>query len=330
VTAISMSTQDLKKQVLRHCGEVEDGTSTYDVSGQVMDYLNRAYVAILSGGNEFDIELSKPWTWAVVQNPWVQILKPTFTGTGTVTATNGSKTVSFSVAPTISLTNYLLKIDGLPDFMRVVSHAGGSITATLDAVYASDTVTTSYTAVLIDYKLKPNTNGILRLTQSFNTYQPQDLLSNDEQRIYFMDEQEMAKEYPVARIREGAPGFFSIQKKEPDGSIWVRLNKSPSVQTRMEFKGIEIPDPLIDSATSFPLIPVEHRDCLSKAASYYLLLDKNDQRFQMFLQLTQSKLKAMQKAEEKQKTQTSSTRGKLIPRRDIWQRGKRYIQQETS
>jgi CRISPR/Cas system-associated endonuclease/helicase Cas3 len=145
-----------------------------------------------------------------------------------------------------------------------------------------------------------------------------------------MDEQEMAKEWTIRRIMSGPPTHFSIQSKDNAGAYYVRFNKVATELTRVEYKYIEIPEALTDSATSIPMIPVEHRDCLALAAAHYLLLDKNDSRSEKFMQLTQQKLKAMQKAEEKQKTQTSKLRGKLMPRRDIWQRSKRYVVQETS
>lgn len=328
--ALTVSTQDLKKKVLRHCGEVDDGTSVYDQNGQVLEYLNKAYLAVISGGNEFDFELSKPWSWAVKKDPSVVILQPAYQ-TGTVSLTQGSKSITFSVAPTASLTGYLLQVSDRPDYMRIAGHAAGSTSATLDANYADATLSgAAFKAIVIDYKLAPTGNGIMRLTQSMTVYRSQDLQGDEEQRIYFMDEQEMAKEWTVRRIMTGPPTFFSIQSKDSAGAYYVRFNKVAAELTRVEYKYIEIPEALVDSTTSIPIIPVEHRDCLALAAAHYLLLDKNDSRSEKFMQLTQQKLKAMQKAEEKQKTQTSKLRGKLMPRLDIWQRSKRYVSQETS
>jgi hypothetical protein len=140
----------------------------------------------------------------------------------------------------------------------------------------------------------------------------------------------MNKDYPLRRILSGCPTSYCITLKDSAGVYYVRFNKTVTKDTRVEYKYIEIPDPLVDSATNVPLLPVEHRDALDFAASYFLLLDKNDDRAQMYFSLTQNKLKAMQKAEEKQKTQSSKMKGKLIARLDQYVRGKKMINQETS
>jgi hypothetical protein len=332
MAAISISTTDLKKSVLRHCGEVDDGTSFYDKNGWVLDYLNKAHVSILGGGNEFDFELSKPWSWAVVQNPQVIVLQPPYTPTsGGATVTLGSNQVVFDVAPPISLAGYRLQMLNRPDYMRIVSHSSGGTIATIDGPYADQSgAGLPFRAILIDYKLSLPPNGILRMTQAMTIYQPQDLQGDEEQKIYFVDENQMDRDYPLRRIIDGNPNFFTITKKDAGGNYFVKFEKSVQLPARVEWKAIQIPDPLVDLPTNFPIIPVEHRDCLDFAASYFLLLDKNDDRAQMFLGLTQQKLKAMQKAEEKQKTQTSKNRGKLFARGDLYNRGKRFFTQETT
>lgn len=330
MTAISISTTALKKSVLRHSGEVDDGTSFYDQNGWVMDYLNKAHVAIIGGGNEFDFELSKPWSWAVNRDPSVLILHQPYV-TGSVTVTNGSAQVSFSPAPPQSLRGYLLQVTDRPDYMRIKTHVSGTSSATLDGPYADETgASLSFRAILIDYQLSNSPNGILRLTQAMTLYQPQDLQGDEEQKVYYVDDNQMARDYPLRRIIDGTPNFFCITSKDANGNYYVRFEKCVQRDTRVEYKFIPIPDPLIDSDSNFPIIPVEHRDCLDFAASYFLLLDKNDDRAQMYFQLTQQKLKAMQKAEEKQKTQTSKNRGKLLARGDLYNRGKRFVTQETT
>lgn len=328
--AITLSTNDLKKSCLRHCGEVDDGTSYYDQNGQVLDYLNKAHMSILGGGNEFNVELSKPWSWAMVLNPGVVILQPPYISGG-VSVTNGSRYVQFDTPPNFSLANYRLQLLDRVDYMKIISHQPGQQTAIIDAPYADLTgAGLPYQAILIDYKLSPTPNGILRLTQAMTVYHPQDLQGDEEQKIYYCDENQMDRDYPLKRIIGGTPNLFTITLKDPNGNYWVKFEKSVQLQTRVEYKYIEIPAPLVDSTTNYPLIPVEHRDCLDFAASYFLLTDKNDDRAQMFFQLTQQKLSAMQKSEEKQKTQASKNKGKLFARGDLYQRGKRFAVQETS
>jgi hypothetical protein len=337
MSSFAISTNALKKSVLRHCGEVDDGTSYYDSNGWVLDYLNKAHISILGGGNEFDFELSKPWNWAVIPYPQVIVLQPAYNDpaqpmNGGVTVTAGSNQIQFvGTPPPYSLTGYRLHVVGRPDYMRIVTHIANSPNAQIDGPYADLTgANLPFYAILIDYTLNLPPNGILRLTQAMTVYQAQDLQGDEERQIYYQDEAIMARDYPLERIIEGIPNFFAITQKDPNGVYTIKVEKFVPYATRVEWKCIPIPSPLVDSTTNFPIIPVEHRDCLDFAASYFLCQDKNDDRAQMYFQLTQQKLKAMQKAEEKQKTQTSKTRGHLFARGDLYQRGKRFVTQETS
>jgi len=329
--AVKWSVFDLKKAVLRHCGEVDDGTSFYDQNGQILDYLNKAHASILGGGNEFDFELSKPWSWAVSRDPGVIVLQPAFND-GSVTVTANVNTVTFSTPPAFSLVGYRLQVLGRPDYIRITAHTASSATATLDAPYSDQSgAGLPFRCILTDYVLNPTPNGILRLTNAMTVFQPQDLQSDAEHKIYFLDENSMDRDYPMVLILNGTPGFYTITYKDPLTNLYyVRFNKVVDRPTRVEYKFIAVPDALRDSTSAFPLLPVEHREAVAFAAAYFLLTDKNDDRAQTYFQLTQQKLRAMQKAEEKQKMQTSKTRGKLIPRLDIYQRGKRFVTQETS
>lgn len=332
MAAISLSTNDIKKSVLRHCGEVDNGTSFYDTNGQVMDYINKAHVAILSGGNEFNVELSKAWSWAVIPFPAVIVLQPPFSNAGGgVTVTSMSNKIVFSTAPSISLAGYWLQVTDRSDYMRINTHQAHSVNATIDGPYADSSGSgLDFRAILVDYKLAPQPNGILRLTKAMVVYRAQELQGDEEQKIYYADENQMERDFPMRRTTDGTPVFFAVNQKDPNGVYTVRFNRSPTLLTRVEYKYIPIPAPLLDSTTNFPIIPVEHRDCLDFAASYFLCLDKNDDRAQEYLALTEQKLKAMQKAEEKQKTQASKYRGKLIARGDDYQRASRFAVQETS
>lgn len=333
MTATTYSTKDIVDSVLEHCGEVTDGTSYYQK--RALEYVNRAHVAILSGGNEFDVELSKPWSWAVNRFAVPILLYPKYhssMGAGGVNVTQFSNLITFTTPPPMSLANCKIKIDERPDYMRIVTHVANSPNAYLDGPYASYSgANLGFGAHFLDYKLSdPSGNGILRLVQAMNIYQPQDLQGDEEYCMYYCDENEMNRDYPLELLLNGAPTFFCITSKDQSGNIYIRVNKTVNQHTRVEYKFISIPSPLEYSCNNFPLVPVEHRDCLDFAACYYLLQDKNDDRKTMYFQLAQQKIKGMQKAEEKQKTQASKMRGKLVPRLDNWQRSKKFVTQETS
>lgn len=327
------NTSDIKKAVLRACGEVDDGTSFYEVNGQVMNLINRAYLAILSGGNEFDVELSKPWVWAKEPKPGVFLVKPAI-DPGLVSVTTGSNKVTFTTAPATSVKDYWIKISDRDEWFRVLAHSAGALQATIDVAYPLSGGTFSAQLILIDYTLSP-ANGILRLVHPFVLYKYQDRLGDNEDKLYFMDQAEMLKEYPLRLIDNRIPTHFCLTYQSPAGAMSIRINSYPTDPLKVEYEYIKVPDLLTDGTNgtldSIPILPIEHRDCLAFAAQYFLCTEKNDSRAQAYLQQTQSKLKAMQKAEEKQKTQISGMdRGRTIPRMDTWWRLKRRQSQQTS
>lgn len=329
----ALTTSLIKKNVLRNAGEVDDGTSFYDTSGQVLDQINRAYVAILSGGNEFDVELSKPWTWAVEPSPGIFVMKPQVDTT--IGVVNGSNQISFVTAPTISLKGYWFSIAGRPEFFRVTQHLANQVSATIDSVYTDTTASSvGATFILIDYTLSPP-NGILRLVHPFVIHKAQYPLNDFEDKVYYGDQQEMTKDYPLRMIRARVPTMFCITNHDPvTGAVSIRFNSYMEQTTRVEYEYIKVPDLLTDGMNgtidSPVRMPIAYRDALEYAATYFLCLDKNDNRAQQYLGLTTAKLKAMLKHEEKQKTQTSNLRGRLIPRGDQFWRDRKYVVQEVT
>lgn len=331
MSVLSFSSQDIKNDILSHCGELTDGTSDYDTSGdgRVLRFMNKAYLAILASSDEFDMDLGEPWQWAMNQTPATIILQPK--QTGSITATNGSSTITFSTAPSINLKGRDITFAGSPEWYKISAHTGTSTTATLDSVFTDPTGSYAFTAVQLEYNLLPNANGILRLVAPFVCYRFQDFQGDNENKIYFMDKKIMERDYPKHRIEEGVPTFCTIIYHNPStGAVTVRFNKYAIDQTRVEYDYIGIPDALQDLSTDNCIIPFTFKDSLTYAATYMLLIDKSDDRAEKYLALTQAKLKAMRQAENKQKVDTAKNRGRLIPRGDGYWMSKRYVVQEVT
>ena len=299
-----------------------------------MQLINRAYLAILAGGNEFDVELSKPWVWAKEPRPGVFVIQPPI-HLGNVAVVNGSNKVTLATPPSTSLNGSWLKLSDRYEWFRVIGHAPGGSIMTIDCPDTDQTASAiDANAVLIDYTLAP-AGGILRLIHPFVIYRTQDYLGDFEYKLYQMDQAEMLKNYPMSQIMQRTPAYYCVTYESTDGKTTVRMNSYPFEQVKVEYEYIKLPELLTDgsagSVDSEPLIPLEHRDALTFAASYFLCVEKNDSRQQQYLQQTQAKLKGMQKASEKEKTQTASIdRGRLVPRQDQYWRTKRRIEQTTS
>lgn len=65
-----------------------------------------------------------------------------------------------------------------------------------------------------------------------------------------------------------------------------------------------------------PIIPREFRPAMEYAATFWLMMDKNDSRAPGFSELTRAKLMAMVKAHRKEGNHIAKDRGRLYPRQD--------------
>lgn len=306
------TTADLIQAALHNAGELTDGSSPYH--SKALEYINKFHQAFLAGSNAFGLDLGDQWSWAKADYPAVITLKAPHE-TGTVSLTNGSTSGTFSDAPSTSMAGRLLKIDDRPEFFRIASHTATQTAFTLDAEYTDDTGSgLSYKAILLDYSINPASTKIVRLVTPMRVYRTQ-TDPNDEGLIEMTDLATLNRNYPLGRMMGGIPTHFA-QAKKSDGTIRVRFNDYVSEMTRVEFDYIPEATDLTDSSGSIPLIPYEHRDVLEYAATYRLMLDKEDSRFQAYLDLTQTTLEAMKRANRKELSQSSTRRGELIARQE--------------
>jgi hypothetical protein len=151
---------DLKDQVLLKCGELTNGNSDYD--SDALNYLNEVYHALLSGANEFDVDAGEPWIWAKAEKPLLITLLAPFE-TGTVTLTNGAKTVTFSTAPTFDCYNCYLKVDGYSEYYQIKYQS--STSATIDMDWLGTTGSHNFKVIKLDYDLE---DDIIVITGSNN------------------------------------------------------------------------------------------------------------------------------------------------------------------
>lgn len=145
------TTADILNSVLERAGETTSGTSSYET--RALNYLNRINHAIISGGNEFNIEVDEPWVWARRSMPMVMELQPAYE-TGTVSLTLGSEAGSFSAAVTDSLQGWHLQLNGRDGLFKIVTHAAGGTAFELDGNYDGATgATLTYKAIKLEYEL---------------------------------------------------------------------------------------------------------------------------------------------------------------------------------
>jgi hypothetical protein len=69
--------------------------------------------------------------------------------------------------------------------------------------------------------------------------------------------------------------------------------------------------------STVPVLPREARVAIEYAATYWVMMDKNDDRSTSFLQLAQAKLRALIEASRKERQMASKDRGRLVPRPEL-------------
>lgn len=79
----------------------------------------------------------KPRAWWWLEKKMDVVTYAKF-NTGTVAVTKDSATITFSSAPTESLTGYYIKLTGYPDIVKISAHTASATTATLEYAWVND------------------------------------------------------------------------------------------------------------------------------------------------------------------------------------------------
>lgn len=242
---------DIKKSVLFRCGELTDGTSPYD--SKALEYMNQIYRSILSGGNEFNLDLGKPWSFAKSTSPGTLILKPSYS-TGTITCNNGNRICSLSGIPPMDLTGQWIHVNQTGDYYRIAEHT--STVLYLDAPFTDDSIVgASFVVYFLEYDLSPsiwplvNLDAIERLTGPMVVDKQQRFNAPLDGLIYGVDISNINENYPLKFIDEVIPTAFSQLYRTPDGKIRVRFNSQVGSETRVSFDYIPIYSNLVDSTS---------------------------------------------------------------------------------
>lgn len=305
------NSRDLKEDVLRHSGELVDGTSEYNDT--VMIFMNRAQQALLSGAADLGMDVGQPWPWAKSPYPGILIIDPAIR-TILSNVVNGSNIVTFTAPVTFSLNNYYINFGDDSQVYRISSHLKNTTTARLDSVFIGDTAN-AYETRVIKYDYTLNT-GILRLIGPMSATRNSDV--DWDGKIEMIDQSTFNRDYSMG-VRLGVPDRFAQIYKDNDMQITVRFNRVPSYDdraVRLEYDYIPVPDDLIDDPSSIPVVPRDHRIALVYYAAYYLLLDKNDSRAAEFRELARASIMALVRAYKVEKSNTNMNYGRMIPRSD--------------
>jgi hypothetical protein len=307
------TTADIVDAVLKRCGELTDGTSNYDTGGDVLGYVNSVYRGVLAGENEFGIDVGEPWVWAQASQPQLIELKPPFE-TGTVTLVNGSTSATLSVAPSYSVSGWYFRAEGDPEWYTISAHTASTTALTLDQTYLGDSDTLEFTIVKLDYLLP---TAVCRLIAPIRVYKDNNTVMGfpEQGKVYELDTISFDRKWPRMLLGEGVPENYCVIARDTTDNVTVRFSNYVPTSTRAEVPYIGVQADLTDSSLSIPVIPFGFREILVHGASYFLMLDKSDNRADAEAALCKAKLQALVNNNRKQLSLAGSNYGKLVPRR---------------
>jgi hypothetical protein len=297
---------DLKVDILWRAGEPTDGTSDYDITSLV--YLNRAYQTLCLGGAELAPEVQEDWWWLRKSPPGVLILQPAY-ATGTITVTNNNTAVTFSAAPSFTAQGWFLRIaEGNGDIFRVSAHIAGATVATLDSVYTGASASVAFTLFKLEYDIA---SDVLRLISPMRAYR-----AERRYEILGVDLMALDYDYPLAAVDPGIPDRFAAVDENT-----VRFNRyggtTSTEYIRAEYDYLYMPPELESLTTSIPVVPLHWRHVLSDWGTFWLMMDKNDNRADAVGLAAKNGLKAMA-TENRHKlgAQGRGAVGNILPRQD--------------
>lgn len=298
-------TSDIINDALFRAGEPTDGTSDYEASA--LDYVNRAYRALWTGGGEIAPDINEAWLWLKKDPPGVLNLEPVIS-VGTVTVTNGVATITFSTGPTPSTVGWFLRVDGHSDVFRISVHTGGSTSATLDSIYTGPSGTFTFDLMKLEYSLAADIHRIIA---------PMRVQAAGSGEIEGTDLKSMEANSPLKTIGGGVPDRFALVTETK-----VRFNSAglldPGDYIRVEYDYLAVPSDLTDSPAEEPLVPLHYRQVLADYALFMLAIAKNDDRAGGWLKQAQAGIISMASDNRSRTIQSSHAVGRIYPR------GRRY------
>jgi hypothetical protein len=292
-------TADLLLDVLFRCGEPIDGSSEF--GGQALTYLNRANQCLWTGGAEIGVDLHEEWWWLRAPMPGILTLVPPLPVV--VTIAEGGTDVTFLTAPGADLTGWLLSVAGVPDLFRITTHPT-TVSASLDGPFTgASVIEVDAVATKVVYALADDT---LRASSPMRTFQP---TARGGYEIAGVDELELDRDTPLTTMPTGVPDLFC-----PTGERAVRFNRVVMESTRVEYRYLRRPLPLLGGLNEEPIVPIQHRRLLADIACYFLFFDKNDDRTDGTVLLAKQGLAAMQKEHRLRLQKQGGMVGQISPR----------------
>lgn len=290
---------DLLNDVLFRAGEP---SGSADFRARALTHLNRAYQAVWTGGAEVDPSVNEEWWW--LQREAALILPAAIEGSASVT--KGSASITFSAAPASLLQGWHIRFSGRSTVYKVETHAGGT-SATLDEAYVEDTASNiNFTAFKLEMDLAADIlDGKVLSPMQAHRNHPHG------SEITGVPISALQRNWPLHQVSAGVPSEYA-QVSETR----VRFNRyvgAGEKSLRVDYWYFFKPADLTDSTTEEPALPFAYRRLLADIATYWLMLDKQDDRADAAMLAAKALLKSMQR-EHRHRLVTTGRLGHIYPR----------------
>ena len=181
---------------------------------------------------------------------------------GTILVTNGSTSITFSSAPTVSVQARELLVTGWREAYRIATHTAGATAATLDSEFNGTTAAAAnYRVIQREYDLASDVRHIVAM-----------LVAEDGWEILQRDEPWLRTTYPDPPEAVWPPKYFSRI-----GERRIRFEGYPDRTRRLEYPYTIIP-PDIDGAGVTIHVPRNWRYVINDHGLYWVYIVKNDSR----------------------------------------------------
>lgn len=320
-------TSEIVDDVLFRCGEPTDGSSDFDQAA--LDYVNRAYRAIWTGGGEYVKDMNEPWLWLKKDPPGVLQLVGAYSPAGVspvCTVTLGSATVSLpsldaGSASFFNAGGFFFKFDTFSDMFRVLSATAGTPgSLTLDATYGGPSGTGTALIPQLEYKLAAD---VLRVISPMRVQSANPIQSTMTYEIEGCDLNALDRDYPLAFLTGGTPTRFAQVTEQK-----IRFNRygpNPSALVRIEYDYLQRPADLSNSPAEEPLVPLEFRQVLADLALFIMFQAKSDARADEVGARAKAGLAAMGNYNHNRVAKMGRSTARLVPRPLTGVPGKRVL-----
>ncbi len=202
--------------------------------------------------------------------------------TGTISVNASSSTVTFSSAPSISVTDRYIQLSTSQDWYKITAHTALSTTATISPAYVGVSNLTAGTYT-IRKLLYTTTTPLVQILDMKQLVTPVRLISQSPRDADF---------FAPLYYDTGAPYYYIMSSPTSDGKMQWSFLKSPDTVLNVMVRGIKnLTDLSLDA--DIPVIPSPWQDAILNVAAFYGFQSLDDTRANTELTVGEARIKDM-------------------------------------